>query len=474
MVILQPTSDHHYHFVTGKLAACSVQSIVESAADEYGFEYSIAVMPITVAALITPKWLLRHLDPPREATHLIVPGYCEVGLEELEGHLGIKVIKGPKDCREMNRLFGQASEPVNLESHSIEIIAEINHVPRKSIREVVRIAQRLIADGADRIDLGCDPSEPCSEIGDYVSAVIAEGASVSIDTFDAMEADRATRAGANLVLSVNSTNRQMAPDWGVEVVVIPDSLEELTTFHQTVDYLMKRNTPIRLDSILEPIGAGLMKSLMRYASVRAEYPELPMMMGIGNVTELSDVDSAGVNLLLLAICQELEIGSVLTTEVINWAQSSVRECNLARRLVHHSLCHGVPPKRLSDELVMLRDVRLLTYPDAHFENLSRTITDNNYRLFAQDGLIHLVSSDLWISGEDPFQLFGQLLEKEISRNVDQGHAFYLGYEMAKAAIALTLGKQYEQDCSLNWGLLTVEEDLHRLQRTSKSRRGSTG
>ena len=216
-----------------------------------------------------------------------------------------------------------------------------------------------------------------------------------------------------------------------------------------------------------------MKSLMRYASVRAEYPELPMMMGIGNVTELSDVDSAGVNLLLLAICQELEIGSVLTTEVINWAQTSVRECNLARRLVHHSLCHGVPPKRLSDDLVMLRDVRLLTYPDAHFENLSRTITDNNYRLFAQDGLIHLVSSGLWISGDDPFQLFGQLLEKEMSGNVDQGHAFYLGYEMAKATIALTLGKQYEQDRSLNWGLLTVEEDLHRLQRTSKSRRGGT-
>ncbi len=54
-----------------------------------------------------------------------------------------------------------------------------------------------------------------------------------------------------------------------------------------------------------------------------------MMMGIGNLTEMTDVDSAALNVLLLGICQELGIGSVLTTEVINWARSSVRECDLA-------------------------------------------------------------------------------------------------------------------------------------------------
>ena len=54
------------------------------------------------------------------------------------------------------------------------------------------------------------------------------------------------------------------------------------------------------------------------------------------------------------------------------------------------------------------------------------------------------------------------MREEISDNVDPGHAFYLGYEMAKAAIALQLGKQYEQDQSLNWGVLTEEEDHHRI------------
>ncbi len=36
-----------------------------------------------------------------------------------------------------------------------------------------------------------------------------------------------------------------------------------------------------------------------------------MMMGIGNITELTDVDSAGINMLMLGICQELRIESVL-------------------------------------------------------------------------------------------------------------------------------------------------------------------
>jgi hypothetical protein len=59
------------------------------------------------------------------------------------------------------------------------------------------------------------------------------------------------------------------------------------------------------------------------------------------------------------------------------------------------------------------------------------------------------------------------MQQEVSDNVDPGHAFYLGYEMAKAAIALQLGKQYEQDQALRWGYLTKEEDHHRIQRKSR-------
>jgi hypothetical protein len=41
--------------------------------------------------------------------------------------------------------------------------------------------------------------------------------------------------------------------------------------------------------------------------------------------------------------------------------------------------------------------------------------------------------------------------------IDPAHAFYLGYEMARAVTALTLAKNYVQDQALRWGFLTREE-----------------
>ena len=62
-----------------------------------------------------------------------------------------------------------------------------------------------------------------------------------------------------------------------------------------------------------------------------------------------------------------------------------------------------------------------------------------------------------LRGTDPFVLFDQMKEGE---TIDPAHAFYLGYEMAKAATALTLGKNYTQDQALRWGFLTVPEQRH--------------
>ena len=47
--------------------------------------------------------------------------------------------------------------------------------------------------------------------------------------------------------------------------------------------------------------------------------------------------------------------------------------------------------------------------------------------------------------------------------IDPAHAFYLGYELAKAVTALTLGKNYVQDQALRWGFLTKEEESHRSE-----------
>jgi dihydropteroate synthase len=244
-----------------------------------------------------------------------------------------------------------------------------------------------------------------------------------------------------------------------------------------VELLAAAGVPLRIDPVLEPIGCGFANSLGRYLEVRRRYPDAEMLMGIGNLTELTDADSAAINVLLLGFCEELGVRSVLTTQVINWSQTSVRECDLARRLVAHAIRHRIPPKHLEPRLVLLRDPKISAFGDAALTDLAAQIKDTSFRIFAENGLIHLIGANLHIADRDPFLVFERLLnpgfggadDQHTPARIDPSHAFYLGYEMAKAATALTLSKQYRQDEALDWGYLTQPEESHRLRKQAASR-----
>lgn len=463
----------HVHFVTGKLAAKALRHVVEEMAKKLGFSYSIEVLPITVAALMTARWVAKHLRVPPTATDVVIPGFVGTDLETIQATTIAKVHLGPKDLRDLPEFFsGKKISPPDLAAHRIEILAEINHAPRLSLDRLLEIALEYQRAGADVIDLGCDPGQRWADVETAVRELVAAGLRVSIDSFDPEEVAAACRAGASLVLSVNCHNVHLVTEWSTEVVVIPETPSNLASLEPCIELLDKHRIPFRLDPILEPIGLGLADSLVRYHYVRRTYPEIPMMMGIGNLTELTDVDSAGINLLLLGICAELRIGSVLTTQVIPWAQTSIAECDLARRIVHYAVENSIPPKRVSESLVMLRDPKLRTFPLETLQRLAATIRDPNYRLYAQEGQIHLISAGLHLHDADPFRLFGELMQREQSANVDPSHAFYLGFEMAKAMLALQLGKQYEQDRELQWGFLTRQESHHRLKRDRRKPKNS--
>ena len=216
--------------------------------------------------------------------------------------------------------------------------------------------------------------------------------------------------------------------------------------------------PFRIDPVLEPIGLGFAASLGRYLEVRRRYPDAEMMMGVGNLTELTDVDSAGRQRLLLGFCQELGIRSVLTTEVINWCRSCVRELDLARRLVYHACTQRVLPKHLEPDLVLLRDPKLRSTARRRLPNWPRASRTATYRLFAERGLLHVMNSGCTCKAPTRSRCSSRCSG---ASEIDPSHAFYLGYEMAKAVTALTLGKNYTQDQALRWGFLTVPETSHR-------------
>jgi dihydropteroate synthase-like protein len=450
-------------FVTGRLAEGLVRRVVEALASEIGFQAEVRVLGITVAALMHVDWVRRKLTvDPASCDLVMLPGWCQGPVESLSEAYGVPVLAGPREILDLPEFLGSGpAAPVDLSPFDIEIVAEINHAPRLPLTEILRLAEQYRSAGADVIDVGCLPGESWSGAADAVRALRGEGHRVSIDSFDRSEVEAAVEAGAELVLSCNASNRDWAARLPAELVVIPDDPARLETLAETAAALEAAGARYRLDPILEPVGFGFAASLERYFEVRRRSPQAAMMMGVGNVSELAEVDSAGLNFLLAAICQELRIHSVLTTQVAPWCQSAVRELDVARRLVRQAVAQRVLIKRLPLSLLLLRDRQVTERGEAALEQLARQITDPNVRLFVDGGRLHLINRDGHWQGDDPFELFDQFLAA--GERIDATHAFYLGYELAKAVTALSLGKQYTQDEPLRWGFLTREEvsPLHR-------------
>jgi dihydropteroate synthase-like protein len=445
-------------FVTGKLAEPALRRLLAELAPRAGFDFQLAVLPISAVSLATTPWIARHLAPQSGIQRVLLPGLCAGELAQVEEVVKAPVERGPKDLRDLPEHFGvnPGLQGAGLGGkYDIAILAEINHVPRLSRDEILGQARALRQSGADIIDLGCDPGGTWTDTAATVRALRQEGMRVSIDSFNPVEVEQAVGAGAELVLSVNSSNVAAARSWGCEVVVVPDVPANLEGLDRTLETLAGWSVQFRIDPVIEPIGFGFAASLGRYIEVRRRYPQAEMMMGVGNLTELTDVDSVGVNVMLLGFCQELGIRSVLTTEVINWCRSCVRELDRARRLVYHACTEKVLPKHLEPDLVMLRDPKLREFGEETLRELAANIGDRNFRLFAERGLLHMMNGADYRQGTDPFELFRYFHKRQ---PIDPAHAFYLGYEMAKAVTALTLAKNYVQDQALRWGLLTVPEE----------------
>jgi len=350
-------------------------------------------------------------------------------------------------------------------------VAEVNNAPRLARDALRREAEHYRASGADVIDIGCTPGRAFPELADVVQELVGAGMRVSVDSFDVGEIGTAVAAGAELVLSVNRSNLDVARDFGgtkTRVVVIPDFGQGIETLEPSIAALERWGVTYLIDPVIEPIGFGFFASLERFAAVRRRYPAAPLFMGIGNITELTAADTTGVNALLIAICEEMGVRAVLTTEVIPWARGVVREVDIARRLMHYAITQKSLPKGVDDRLVTLQDPTILAYHETELRELQARVTDPNFRIFADRDVITVFNDELFVRGTDIQEIFARL-------GVDEAtHAFYLGRELMKAQLALTLGKNYRQEGALQWGYLTPPDDrgpehVKLTQRSKRSR-----
>ncbi|MBP2647469.1 MAG: uncharacterized protein H6Q77_1093 [Gemmatimonadetes bacterium] len=441
-------------FVTGKLAEPSLLRVL--AEHELPFAWDVAVMRITVAALMTTDWIAKQRITPAEGTDLVmIPGLCEGDAVALTERLGVPVEKGPKDLREIPQYFGRAARAANYGAWQIEILAEINNAPRMERAALRALAEYYRASGADVIDVGCTPGRPFPELRSVVRELRDAGLRVSVDSFDREEIRAALDAGAEMVLSVNASNIDVVEPYAgsdKRFVVIPDAGDQFAELERSLERLEKWRVKYLIDPIIEPIGFGFMASLERYAEAHRRWPTVPQMMGIGNITELTAADTTGMNALLIAIAEEVGVRAVLTTEVIPWARGSVREIDVARRLMHYAVSQKAVPKRVDDRLVTLKDPRILEYTEPELRALQREVTDPNFRIFTDRDTITVFNRERFVRGTDIQQIFAELGVEEAT------HAFYLGKELMKAKLAITLGKTYRQEGSLQWGYLTPPDD----------------
>jgi dihydropteroate synthase-like protein len=439
--------------VTGRLAEPALRETLAAMAPP--FAYDVVVLKITVAALMTTPWIARFLEVPAGTDLVLLPGLVEGDPDVVAEKVGARVARGPKDLREIPQWFGHEQVARDYGAWDIEIVAEINNIPRLSRAEIRARAEYFRAEGADVIDLGMTPGLSYPELRAVVKELTGLGLRVSIDSFDTSEIRQAVEAGASLVLSVNGTNREVIADLagsGAALVVIPDFGTGLETVAPTLDAVRQADIACFLDPVIEPIGFGFTASIERYAEAHRRWPDVPLFMGIGNLTELTAADTTGVNALLIAIAQEVGVRAVLTTEVIPWARGAVREIDVARRLMHYAVTRKSLPKHIDDRLVTIKDPRILEYSEADLRTLQASITDANFRIFTDRETITVLNSERFVRGTDIQTIFDQL-------GVDEPtHAFYLGKELAKAKLAITLGKTYRQEGSLAWGYLTPPDD----------------
>ena len=129
-------------FVTGRLAEPALRRVLDEMAPP--FEAAVAVLKITVAALMTTPWIARFLEVPPGTDLVLLPGLVEGDTEVLRERYGVPVERGPKDLREIPRYFGHAQAAVSYGEYDIEILAEINNAPKLS-REAVRAAADYFA-----------------------------------------------------------------------------------------------------------------------------------------------------------------------------------------------------------------------------------------------------------------------------------------------------------------------------------------
>jgi dihydropteroate synthase len=441
-----PTPDRIL-FLTGRLAEARLTATVAGVGLPEG-SWRVDHLGIKVAALMTEAIVKNRLKGPLDATRVIVPGRTRMNLDSLSQHYGVAFERGPDELVDLPVYLGRGGKPHDFSKYDVRIFAEIVEAPRLSLEAILARADRHRLDGADVIDVGCEPEVPFPALEDTVRALKAAGHRVSVDSGDVAELRRAALAGADYVLSLDETSLDAVAGTACVPILVPKPHGDLASLVRAIDAATARGIPHIADAILDPIHFGFTASIERYAELRRLRPDVEILMGTGNLTELTEADSGGLTALLIGICSELAIRNVLIVQVSPHTRRTVAEHDAARRLMYRAREDGSLPKGYGGNgLIGLHDLAPFPLSPDEVAAGAALVRDDNFRIEVSDAGIHIYSRKGHHLVTDPFAVF-----EALGVEADGGHAFYLGYELAKAEMAWRLGKRYAQDNPLEFGI----------------------
>jgi dihydropteroate synthase-like protein len=484
---------------TGRLAENTVRKAIGEKAD-------ILVADIDIAAFITPKKLIKTFkEAGLSKTYdlILLPGLVSGDFSKASEELGCKIRLGPKHAYDLGFVLPFAgkiefSEKIPAcellsdvrkemafelirkteeEAFSLLMLREIKiggKTRMKVMGEIVGAMEMdapslqakieaFIARGADIIDLGATlntrPEQAKKAV--YIAKAYTE-APISIDTLDPELIKEGVKAGADLVLSLNSTNLEIAGPIvaraGITAVIIPDEERSLESLVNNIKVARKLGIKkIIADPVLDPVGHNITESIVRYHAFYRMYPEIPVFLGVGNVTELMDVDTIGVNATLCGIGAEIGASILFTPEFSDKAQGSIEELKRASEMMMLSTIRESSPKDLGLDLLYIKEKR--RRPDYPLpQNLIQARPSKSWRvdpagpirisivpdrINGSGGLIVAEHEKTSVVGKKAKEVIDTLLELELVTRLD--HAAYLGRELEKAEIALKFNRIYAQD-----------------------------
>jgi dihydropteroate synthase-like protein len=445
-------------FLTGHLARPRLEKVLGDSGD-LGFTWSVFDVGVKVAALMTEPIISRRLPRPVDANKVMVPGRCRADLNRLSGEFGVPFVRGPDELKDLPSYFGKLERHVDLSRQDMRIFAEIVDASALTIEAILERAATMRAAGADVIDLGCLPDTPFPHLDDAVRELRANNYAVSVDSANTEELQRGAKAGAQFLLSLTEHTLALASETGTVPVLIPAAHGDLSSLIRAAEAADKLGIRAILDPILDPIHFGFMQSLQRYAELRRLLPTSEILMGTGNLTELTDADSGGVTATLLGICSELHIRNLLIVQVSPHTRRTIQEHDAARRMMFAAREDASLPKDYSSALLSLHDRKPFPNASNEIAELAAEVKDENFRIETGPDGIHVYNRDGHHIAQSAMALFDMLRVEN-----DGAHAFYLGTELMKAEISWLLGKRYVQDAPLDWGAAAdlPTENLTRL------------